>query len=70
MGVGMVAFVLCSLGVMFLGWFALRISTLADFQAKRRLTVRWYDHISTLFMCGGAFCAAGGLIVLAWRFLP
>lgn len=66
----MVAFVLCNLAVMFLGWFGLRISTFADFQEKRRLTVRWYDQISTLFMCGGALCATGGLIVLAWRFLP
>lgn len=70
MGVDMVAFVLCSLAVMFLGWFGLRLSAISDFQSKRRLTVRWYDQVFTVMMFGGALSAAGGLIVLAWRFLP
>ena len=69
-GVRMVAFVLCSLSVMALGWFGLRLSAIADFHAKRRMTVRWYDHISTALMIGGALCAAGGQIVLAWKLLP
>ena len=66
----MVAFVLCSLAVMMLGWFGLKLSAVSDLQAKRRMTVNWYDMIFTVLVCGGAICAAGGLIVLAWKLLP
>jgi len=69
-GVHMVAFVLCSLSLMALGWFGLRVSVVADIEARRLVRTRWYDVISMVLMLGGALCSVGGLVVLAWRFLP
>lgn len=66
----MVAFVLCSLALMFLGWFGLQISGAVDMHVRRRYVSHWYDTVLVILMVAGALCAVGGLIVLAWKFLP
>lgn len=66
----MVAFVLCSLAVMLLGWFGLKISGMVDMQVRGRYSAHWYDTVFAVLMSIGAIFAVVGLIVLAWRFLP